>query len=83
MKALFPAWTAAKADEDKLKALHDLAAELQMQGVHPDMSAAQMQLLTAKLPPKDLAALKKLLCVPALWRSGIAWTPWPQVSPRC
>ncbi len=59
MKVLFPAWTAAKADEEKLKALHDLAVELQMQGVHPDMSAAQMQLLTARLPSKDLAALKK------------------------
>jgi tRNA nucleotidyltransferase/poly(A) polymerase len=61
MKALFPAWTAAKADEEKLKALHDLAVELLLQGVHPDMSAAQMQLLTAKLAPKDLTALKKML----------------------
>jgi tRNA nucleotidyltransferase/poly(A) polymerase len=61
MKVLFPAWTTAKADEEKLRALHDLAVELLMQGVHPDMSAAQMQLLTAKLPPKDLAALKKLM----------------------
>jgi tRNA nucleotidyltransferase/poly(A) polymerase len=61
MKALFPAWTVAKADEEKLKALHDLAVELLLQGVHPDMSAAQMQLLTAKLTPKDLSALKKLL----------------------
>ena len=59
MKVLFPAWISAKADEDKLKALHDLAVELIIQGVHPDMSAAQMELLTAKLPPKDLAALKK------------------------
>src|ERR1700678_3568705 len=49
MKVLFPAWTVAKADEEKLKTLHDLAVELQMQGVHPDMSAAQMQLLTAKM----------------------------------
>ena len=64
MKALFPPWTVAKADEEKLKALHDLAVELLMQGVHPDMSAAQMQLLTAKLAPKDLAALKKLLLRP-------------------
>jgi tRNA nucleotidyltransferase/poly(A) polymerase len=59
MNVLFPAWTTARADEEKLKALHDLAVELLMQGVHPDMSAAQMQLLTAKLPPKDLASLKK------------------------
>jgi tRNA nucleotidyltransferase (CCA-adding enzyme) len=64
MKFLFPGWTPAKADEDKLKSLHDLAAELQIQGVHPDMSAAQMQLLTAKLASKDVVALKKLLLRP-------------------
>jgi tRNA nucleotidyltransferase (CCA-adding enzyme) len=72
MQVLFPAWTPARADEDKLKALHDLAVELQMQGVHPDMSAAQMQLLTAKLPPKELAALKKLMLRPGFveeWNS--------------
>jgi len=64
MKVLFPAWTPAKADEEKLRALHDLAVELIMQGVHPDMSAAQMQLLTAKIAPKDLNALKKSLLRP-------------------
>jgi tRNA nucleotidyltransferase (CCA-adding enzyme) len=72
MKVLFPAWISAKADEEKLKALHDLAVELLMQGVHPDMSAAQMQLLTAKLPSKDLAALKKQLLRPGFveeWNS--------------
>ena len=61
MKVLFPAWTAARADEEKLKALHELAVGLLMQGVHADMSAAQMQLLTAKLPAKDLSALKNAL----------------------
>jgi tRNA nucleotidyltransferase (CCA-adding enzyme) len=72
MKVLFPAWTPAKADEEKLKTLHDLAVELLMQGVHADMSAAQMQLLTAKLAPKDLAALKKLMLRPGFveeWNS--------------
>ena len=64
MKDLYPAWTAAKADEEKLKALHNLAVDLLMQGVHADMSAAQMQLLTAKMAPKDLAGLKKLLLRP-------------------
>lgn len=64
MKVLFPAWTTAKADEEKLKALHGLAVELLMQGVHPDMSAAQMQLLTAKMGGKDLAALKHLMLRP-------------------
>jgi tRNA nucleotidyltransferase (CCA-adding enzyme) len=72
MKFLFPAWTHAKADEEKLKSLHDLAVELQVQGVHPDMSAAQMQLLTAKMNPKDLATLKKELLRPGFveeWNS--------------
>src|SRR5580698_5547253 len=59
---LFPAWTAAKADVEKLTALHDLSIELQVQGVTPDVSAAQMQLLTAKLSAKELTELKgKLL----------------------
>jgi tRNA nucleotidyltransferase/poly(A) polymerase len=64
MKVLFPAWTPAKADEEKLTALHDLGVELLSQGVHPDMSAAQMRLLTVKLAPKELAALKKLMLRP-------------------
>lgn len=72
MKVLCPAWTSNKADEEKLNALHDLRVQLQMQGVHPDMSAAQMQLLTAKLAPKDLASLKKQLLRPGFveeWNS--------------
>ena len=72
MKSLFPAWTSAKADEAKLTTLHDQAVELLVQGVHPDMSAAQMQLLTAKMPPKDLSALKKSMLRPgfvAEWNS--------------
>ncbi len=49
MKVLFPAWTSARADEAKLTALHDLAwLQLLVQGIHPDMSAAQMQLLTCE-----------------------------------
>jgi tRNA nucleotidyltransferase (CCA-adding enzyme) len=64
MKVLFPAWTSARADEAKLAALHELAVQLLVQGVHPDMSAAQMHLLTAKLPPKDLSALKKAMLRP-------------------
>jgi tRNA nucleotidyltransferase/poly(A) polymerase len=72
MNVLFPAWTAAKADEEKLKTLHALAVDLLMQGVHSDMSAAQMQLLTAKLAPKDLSALKKMMLRPGFvdeWNS--------------
>ncbi len=53
MNILFPGWTAAKADEDEAEGAARSSAELQMQGVQPEMSAAQMQLLTAKLPAKD------------------------------
>jgi tRNA nucleotidyltransferase/poly(A) polymerase len=72
MSVLFPAWTSAKADEEKLNALHALAVELLLQSVHPDMSAAQMQLLTAKLASKDLAVLKKSMLRPGFveeWNS--------------
>jgi len=72
MKVLFPAWTVARADEEKLKTLHELAVGLLVQGVHADMSAAQMELLTAKLPSKDLATLKKSLLRPGFveeWNS--------------
>jgi tRNA nucleotidyltransferase (CCA-adding enzyme) len=64
MKVLCPGWTPAKANVEGLKTLHEQAVELLLQGVHPDMSAAQMELLTAKMPPKELAALKKQLLRP-------------------
>jgi len=61
MKVLYPPWTAAKADEAQLNALHELAVRFELQGVHADLSAARMQLLTARLSPKDRQALQKLL----------------------
>jgi tRNA nucleotidyltransferase/poly(A) polymerase len=59
IKHLFPAWIVAKADLAGLEALHQTLIPLLIQGIHPDLSAAQMELLTAKMQPKDLAALKK------------------------
>jgi tRNA nucleotidyltransferase/poly(A) polymerase len=64
MKVLFPIWTSSKADETGLTALHDLAVELLLQGVHADMSAAQMRLLTARLSGREQSALKKLMLRP-------------------
>ena len=72
MNFLYPPWTSAKADEEKLKALYDLSVELILQGVQPDMSAAQMELLTSGMAPKELAALKKLMLRPGFveeWNS--------------
>jgi tRNA nucleotidyltransferase (CCA-adding enzyme) len=64
MKVLCSSWTSSRADEPKLKALHELAVELLMQGIHADMSAAQMQLLTSGMNGKDLAGLKRSLLRP-------------------
>jgi tRNA nucleotidyltransferase/poly(A) polymerase len=68
MKSLYPAWTSEKVDVEALEALREALVQLQMQGVNPDPSAAQAQLLTAKLGPKDLAGLKKLFARPGFVR---------------
>jgi tRNA nucleotidyltransferase/poly(A) polymerase len=79
MKALFPAWTEAKADEEKLTALHTLEAELLAEGVRADISAAQMQLLTAKLSGREVASLKK-----SLLREGFVeeWSSMDQLASK-
>ena len=58
-KFLFPAWTAAKANETELNRLRDTVGQLEAMGIHPDPSAAYFPLLTAKLSPKEVTALKK------------------------
>jgi tRNA nucleotidyltransferase/poly(A) polymerase len=64
MKHLYPAWTVSKADAQGLGQLHELQTRLQMEGIYPDISAAAMELLTARMPPKDIAGLKKLFVRP-------------------
>lgn len=64
MKEIFPAWTSAKADTRGLEALHEALLGLLIQGIQPDLAAAQMNLMTAKLAPKDLSALKRLFPQP-------------------
>jgi len=58
-KFLFPAWTSAKANEAELNRLRDTVGQLESMGIHPDPSAAYFPLLTAKLAPKEVDALKK------------------------
>src|SRR5579875_968085 len=60
MKVLCPAWTTAKADGKGLDELNKILIKLLMLGVNPDPSAAHMELLTAKMQPKDVAGLKRL-----------------------
>ena len=64
LKLIFPAWTSAKADIKGLESLHQTLLGLLIQGIHPDLSAAQMELLTEKLQPKDLSTLKRLFPQP-------------------
>jgi hypothetical protein len=63
-KILYPAFTAAKANESELNKLRDIAGQLETMGIHPDPSAAYFPLLTAKLPSKDISAIKKLFARP-------------------
>lgn len=60
MKVLYPAWASARADTKGLDDLNQILIRLLMLGVNPDPSAAHVELLTAKMPPKDLATLKRL-----------------------
>ena len=59
MKVLAPAWTSAKANSNELDKLREAQAQLQMRGIDADPSAAQFPLITAKVSPKDVKALKK------------------------
>ncbi len=60
MKELYAPWTPAKADLKGLDELNKVLIKLLMLGVTPDPSAAHVELLTAKMQPKDLAGLKRL-----------------------
>jgi len=58
-KHLFPALTSAKANVAELERLRESQTQLQLRGIHPEVSAANFPLLTAKMPPKEVADLKK------------------------
>jgi tRNA nucleotidyltransferase/poly(A) polymerase len=58
MKDLFPALSSAKANVAELDRLRESQMQLQMQGIHPEAAVANFPLLTAKMAPKDVAALK-------------------------
>ena len=63
-KTLFPAWTSKHVNEGELERLRDTVGQLEAMGLHPDPSAALFVPLTAKLAPKDIAALKKAFARP-------------------
>src|ERR1700733_12776242 len=59
MKHLFPALSAAKENVAELERLRESLMQLQVQGIHPEAAVANFPFLTAKMAPKDVAALKK------------------------
>jgi tRNA nucleotidyltransferase (CCA-adding enzyme) len=59
MKNLFPALQSSKANVAELDRLRESQMQLQMQGIYPEAAVANFPLLTAKMAPKDVAALKK------------------------
>src|SRR5271168_2555751 len=59
VKHLFPALSSAKANVTELEKLRDVQGQLQIQGIHPEASVANFPYLTAKMAPKEVAALKK------------------------
>lgn len=59
MKHLAPALSASKANIPELERLRATHTQLQLQGIHPEGSVANFSLLTAKMTPKEVSALKK------------------------
>ncbi len=59
VKHLFPALSSTKANVAELERLRESQMKLQMQGINPEASTANFPYLTAKMAPKDVAALKK------------------------
>lgn len=60
MTYLSPNWTSRSADVQGIERLHERLVQLLMAGLHPDPSAAQFHLLTAKLSPAHMSSLKRL-----------------------
>jgi tRNA nucleotidyltransferase (CCA-adding enzyme) len=59
MKHLAPALSASKANIPELERLRATHTQLQLRGIHPEGSVANFSLLTAKMAPKEVSALKK------------------------
>lgn len=59
IKYLNPALSSTKANVAELEKLRDVQTQLHIQGIHAEAAAANFPLLTAKMAPKEVAALKK------------------------
>ncbi len=66
MAKLFPEWTAEAIDTVALDELHRMRIQLLMQGIAPDLTAAHLQLMTAKMKPAVREKLKAAMVRPGL-----------------
>ncbi len=66
MAKLFAPWTAAVADTAALDELRRNRIQLLMQGIAPDLTAAHLELLTAKMKAADREGLKAAMARPGL-----------------
>ena len=60
MGQLSSTWSSRSADAQGIERMHERLVQLLMAGLHPDPSAAQFRLLTAKLSTAQMTALKHL-----------------------
>ncbi|QHS51235.1 CCA tRNA nucleotidyltransferase [Edaphobacter sp. 12200R-103] len=58
MKHLNPAVSTSRANANELEKLRDAQLQLQIHGIYAEAAAANFPLLTAKMAPKEVAALK-------------------------
>ncbi len=66
MAKLLPEWTSASVDTAALEDLHRNRIQLLMQGIAPDLSAAHLEVMTAKMKDAERAQLKAAMVRPGL-----------------
>jgi len=65
---LLPGWTQESVDTAALENLHSNRIQLLMQGIAPDLTAAHLEIMTAKLGEGERSTLKGLMVRPGLLR---------------
>ncbi len=65
---LLPGWTEESVDTAALENLHSNRIQLLMQGIAPDLTAAHLEIMTAKLGEGERSTLKGLMVRPGLLR---------------
>ncbi|SEF66566.1 Poly A polymerase head domain-containing protein [Bryocella elongata] len=75
MQALFPALSAAKANENEISKIRDLTGQLEVVSIFADPSAVQFPSLVAKLTAAEVTELKALLARPGFVEQIAALEP--------